>query len=107
MGNSVTEVSASNGSLVQTISGGAYGFDAPYDITSDGTNLWVTNAFGNSVTEVAESGALVRTLSGGSYGFDEPTFAAFDGTDLWVTNQSGKSVTEVQAGDGSWVATFS
>ena len=106
-GNSITEVSANDGSLVQTVSGSSYGFDAPFGITYDGSDLWVTNVFGNSVTEVAASGSLVRTLSGGSYGFVEPTFVAFDGSDVWVTNQSAKSVTEVRAGDGSWVNTYS
>ena len=100
-------MSANDGSWVQTISGGSYGFDAPYGITYDGSDLWVTNVFGNSVTELAGSGSFVRTLSGGSYGFVEPTFLAFDGTDVWVTNQSGKSVTEVKASDGSWVSTYS
>jgi DNA-binding beta-propeller fold protein YncE len=91
---------------VQTVSGGSFGFNAPYGITDDGSNLWVTNAFGNSVTELSGSGSWIQTLSGGSYAFNEPTFAASDGTDVWVTDEAGNSVTEVQASDGSWVATY-
>ena len=51
-GDSVTELDASNGSWVQTLSGGAYGFDVPVAIAFDGSHLWVTNGDGNSVTDV-------------------------------------------------------
>ena len=45
-GNSVTELSASTGALVQVISGSSYGFDAPAAISSDGTHVWVANPDG-------------------------------------------------------------
>jgi DNA-binding beta-propeller fold protein YncE len=32
---------------------------------------------------------------------------AFDGTHIWVANLGNNSVTELNAGDGSWVQTFS
>ena len=50
-GASVTEFNASDGSWVQTLSGGSYGFYSPYGIAFDGTHLWVTNT-GSSVTEI-------------------------------------------------------
>ena len=49
--DSVIELNASNGSLVQTLSGASYGFDNPWAIAVDGTHLWVANHAGNSVTE--------------------------------------------------------
>ncbi len=62
--NSVTEINASDGSWVQTLSGGSYGFEGPIGIAFDGTHLWVTNLNGNSVTELnASDGSWVRTLS--------------------------------------------
>ena len=105
VGNSVTELNASDGSFVQTVSGGA--IDGPDDIAFDGTHLWVTNSGNDSVTELAASdGSIVRTLDGGSYGFDTPDGIVFDGTHLWVANVDGNSVTELNASDGSWVQTL-
>ncbi len=54
-GNSVTEFNASNGSWVQTLSGGSYGFNGPGDVAFDGTHLWVANRAGNSVTDIPAS----------------------------------------------------
>ena len=53
LGASVTELNASNGSLVRTVSGGSYGFNAPSGIAFDGHNLWVADTNGNSATELA------------------------------------------------------
>ena len=49
-GNSVTEVNVSDGSLVQTLSGGPYGYNEPSGIAFDGSHLWVANTGGNSIT---------------------------------------------------------
>ena len=51
-GDSVTELNASDGSWVQTLSGGSYGFNAPYAIAVDSTHVWVADANGDSVTEL-------------------------------------------------------
>lgn len=42
-GNSVTELNASDGSWIRTVSGPEYGFNTPDGITSDGVHMWVTN----------------------------------------------------------------
>ncbi len=61
---SVTEINASDGSWVQTLSGGSYGFVFPLAIVFDGTHLWVADITGNTVTEFnASDGSWVRTLS--------------------------------------------
>jgi hypothetical protein len=48
----VTELKASDGSWVQTLSGGQYAFNAPEAIADDGAHIWVVNVNGNSVTEL-------------------------------------------------------
>jgi len=49
----VTELKASDGSWVRTLSGGSYGFSYPDGVAFDGSHIWVTNPTGNSVTEVS------------------------------------------------------
>ena len=48
--NSVTELRASTGALVRVFSGSGYGFNQPDAISSDGTDVWVANDEGESVT---------------------------------------------------------
>ncbi len=50
-GGSVTELSASTGSLVKIFSGAAYGFDEPSGFATAGGRVWVANTNGQSVTE--------------------------------------------------------
>jgi DNA-binding beta-propeller fold protein YncE len=101
-GKSVTEISASTGTLVQVIRGSRYGFDGSLGITSDGTHIWVANPNGQSVTELSTStGTLVKVIRGSRYGFDDPWAVASDGTHIWVTNES--SVTELSASTGALV----
>jgi DNA-binding beta-propeller fold protein YncE len=47
IGHSVTELNASNGSLVRTL----YGFKYPSSVAVEGSHVWVANHGGNSVTE--------------------------------------------------------
>ena len=47
--NTVTELNASTGSVVQTIGVGS----DPDGVSSDGTHVWVANAVDNTVTEIA------------------------------------------------------
>ena len=98
-GDSVTELNASDGSWVQTLSGGSYGFNAPYAIAVDGAHVWVANSSGDSVTELnASNGSWVQTLSGGNYGFNNPLAIAVDGSHVWVADANGNSVTELPTG---------
>jgi len=46
----VTEMSAATGALVQVLSAPSYGFREPVAVFSDGTNVWVTNYYVQSVT---------------------------------------------------------
>ncbi len=49
--SSVTEFQASNGALVQVLSGASYGFDATMDLTITGGQAFVTNDENQSVTQ--------------------------------------------------------
>jgi hypothetical protein len=63
-----------------------------------GTDLFVANAFGNSVTELSTStGALVRVISGSSYEFNEPEAIAVADSYLFVANYDGNSVTAFES----------
>jgi DNA-binding beta-propeller fold protein YncE len=76
------------------ISSSAYDFDEADAVATDGTNVWVTNYGGDSVTELtAATGALVQVNSSSAYGFDDPDAVATDGTNVWVTNAAAQSVT--------------
>ena len=93
----LARASASTGALVQVIQGSSYGFDDPLGISSDGTDVWVANSAGDSVTELsASTGALVQTISDPSL-FQYPVGISSDGAYVWVANydQLGNSVTDV------------
>src|SRR6185437_9202581 len=104
--NSVTEVDASNGSLVRVLSDPGYGFSNPSAMAFDGTHLWVANADGNSVTEInASDGSLARIVEDPSYAFSQPSALLTEGGQLWVANRRGNSVTEINTNDASLVRT--
>ncbi len=106
LGNSVTELDASNGAVVQVLGGKKYRFAGPNSISSDGTDVWVANRTGASVTELdASTGALVRVLTGGigsPYNFYYPESISSDGTHVWVAT-GDNSVTELDVSTGNVV----
>ena len=90
------------------ISSSIYGIDYPYNVSSDGTDVWVANYNANSVTEFdAATGGLVRVISGSSFGFSFPYAIASDGTYVWVTDEGNNSVTELSASTGALVQILS
>jgi Protein kinase domain len=95
-------------SLAGVYSASQYGFDVPYFTAADGSHVWATNAYGNSVTEFnAGNGNWIRTLGGSDYGFSEPFGIADDGKHIWICNDAGNSLTELSASDGSLIGTLS
>lgn len=99
---------AAAGALQEVLTGSSYGFSTPTSISSDGTDVWVANCTGNSVTELsAATGALVQVLQGTAYGFDRPCKVSSDGTDVWVANQGSGTVTELSAATGAPVQVIS
>jgi hypothetical protein len=105
--NSVTEVNASDGAYVATISGARYRFDTPAAIVAVGTDLFVANSSGNSVTEFRAPGHNhIRTIGGSSDGLSDPIALADSAGDLFVLNGTG-SVTEIAAATGALLGTAS
>jgi hypothetical protein len=105
--SSVTEVNASTGAYVRTISGKGTGLDAPSATVVTGGDLFVANRSNDTVSEFKTSnGQHIRTIFGARYRFSSPIALALDGTDLFVLNGSG-SVTEVAVRSGALVGTAS
>ncbi len=74
------------------------GLNGPNSLCLLGANLWVTNLFGDSVTELnARSGALVRVIQSPKDHFSAPTGIAGRSSHVWVTNQWSNTVTELDA----------
>jgi YVTN family beta-propeller protein len=98
--DTVTELDASTGAVVQTIDG----VNGPDGVSSDGTDVWVANEGVNSegdntVTEIdASTGAVVQTITVG----EAPSGVSSDGTHVWVTN-GYSTVTELNASTGAVV----
>ena len=112
-GNSVTELSASDGSLVKVINAvGPWSYDTPWGMGADRDHVWVGNSSSHSITEINSStGRIVRVISGASNGFSNPSSIASDGVDVWVLsccNQiADNSVTELSASTGTLVRVIS
>jgi YVTN family beta-propeller protein len=76
---------------------------APLSISSDGTHVWVTNVFENTVSEIeASSGTVIRTIPVGSV----PAGVTSDGTHVWVTNAGENTVSEIEASSGTVIRTI-
>ena len=73
LGDSVTEVNASSGTHLATISGASFGFDRPTAMLAVGHDLFVTNGADGVVTELdAGTRSPVRRISG----FSDPLWSA-------------------------------
>jgi hypothetical protein len=91
----------SNGAILQSVSMDAQ----PNFPVFDGSNIWVPNTGGNSLTVVrARDGLVLANLTGN--GLSGPLQAAFDGERILVTNQTGKSLSMWKATDLTPMGTF-
>ena len=100
-----------NGSTDAT--GAAARFNYPGGITSDGTNLYVTEPFSNTVRKIVIATGAVTTLAGtaGASGSTDATGAAArfnapygitnDGVNLYVTDSSNHTVRQIAIGTGA------
>ena len=67
----------------------------PVAVVSDGTDLWVANSAGNTVTKLrAGDGVTVETLAIGK----GPRAVAFDGIRIRVGNTESNTVTRIEVG---------
>ena len=97
LGGSVTELRASDGALIRTVTTGT-GFE-PFGVAFDGVNIWVANRAGGTLTKIrASDGAILGNFSApdGAYG------VAFDGNYVWVSGDT--FVEAVRARDGAVIA---
>jgi outer membrane protein assembly factor BamB len=114
----VTELNASDGSLVRVIkdkgtkplgnekNGPSGDLTEPQTVTVSGSHLWVTDDQYGKVAEFnSNNGSLVRVIDATPDGFEDPGSVAVSGGHAWVANnQDGAdSVVELNANDGSLV----
>jgi hypothetical protein len=107
-GNSVTELNASNGSLVRVISDPKDKISYPDSVIVLGSHVWVGNSLGNSLTELRSSnGSLVRvviikgksaTVGVGALN-DSPQSLSATGSNFLVV--TGNSVRELSGTNGT------
>ena len=72
----------------------------------DGTNIWVPNLLGNSITVVqASTGTVMATIAADANNLlSDPSAATFDGERVLVTNTAGNTVSVFKAADLSFIA---
>jgi hypothetical protein len=78
------------------------GFNSPFGVLYDGTNIWVTDANAGKLFKLDSNGAIIQTVNTGS----SPGFPVFDGTNIWVPNTGSNTVTVVRASTGAVLATL-
>ncbi len=62
----------------------------------DGTNIWSSNAYSNTVSKMDNSGVLQSTFQVGKL----PGALAFDGNCIWVANAGDNTVAQLRVSDG-------
>lgn len=90
--------------------GTAATFNAPWGITTDGTNLYVTERDNHTVRKIVISTAAVTTVAGSagttdatgtSARFNLPDGLVTDGTDLYLTDVSNHTIRKIVASTGA------
>jgi len=105
--NSVTEVNASDGTRLATISARRFGLNGPTAVLAVGSDIFVANGAGNSVTEIkVGNNRRVRIIRGPRYDFHDPVALASSGNTLYILSATGV-VTEVATGTGRRVGVAS
>ncbi len=98
---------------VDNTTGTSAEFQGGWGITSDGTNLYVTDYSGNTVRKIVIATGAVTTIAGnGTAGeldnatgtsaeFDGPMGITTDGTNLYVTDTSGNKIRKIVIATGA------
>ena len=120
MGGSIQGSVLSLSTSVTTFAGSSQGsvnatgslaqFNGPAVITTDGTNLYVTDQYNHTIRKIVISTGVVTTLAGGSQGysndtgtnakFDSPTGITTDGTNLYVADYSNQRIRKIVISTG-------
>jgi hypothetical protein len=103
----VLEFNATSGALLHTIQGPSYDFTDPYDMVTNGVDIWVGQLLSSMTEFSATTGALVRVLSGATYQLDFPNGLLTANGDLWAANTHGNTLTELSATTGALVKVVS
>ena len=111
--NSITEINATTGALIRSITAPRYQLTWPSAIAATPNAIWVANngsASGgnapNAVTEInATTSALIRVISASRYRLTYPAGITTTGNTVWVDN--GGSVTEINASTGALIRVIS
>jgi YVTN family beta-propeller protein len=78
------------------------GFYIPRGILWDGSSIWVTDSFEDTLLRLDANGAVMQTVPVGVH----PYYMCFDGQNIWVANSVSSTVSVVNAATGSLVATL-
>jgi len=107
-GTVTTLAGSSQGSTDAT--GTSASFSYPTGITTDGTNLYVTDHFNHRIRKIVISTGVVTTLAGSSDGYTDatgtsasfsyPTGITTDGTNLYVSDQSNQRIRKIVISTG-------
>lgn len=93
--------------------GSAASFYSPYGVTTDGTNLYVTDTYNNTIRKIVIATGAVTTLAGqaGVHGsadgigtgatFYRPAGITTDGTNLYVADTDNDTVRQIAIADGT------
>ena len=103
--------SAGNSGNVDNVTGTDARFYLPYGITTDGTNLYVTDHFNHTIRKIVISTGTVTTIAGsGSPGssdltgtaasFNKPSAITMDGTNLYVVENGGEKLRKIVISTG-------
>ena len=101
--STVASFSTKLGSLDKSVQGSnANALNGSSGVAVGDGKAWITNALGNTVTELdATTGHAVRVINGGAGSFDWPMGIVTTGADVWVANLNGNSPTEINEDTGS------
>jgi outer membrane protein assembly factor BamB len=101
---SITEIRASSGSLVRTVSGSRFAFSDPMAFAVSGADVFVADKGDNSVTEVRiTTGRLVRVVA--QQGLSAPDGIAVEDGNAWVSDSASSAATEIATGTGTVITT--
>jgi hypothetical protein len=121
MGGSIQGIELSLSTAVTTLAGSSQGstdgtgtsarFDSPRGITTDGTNLYVSDTGNNRIRKIVIDNGTVTTLAGSSSGFldnatgtsarfNNPVGITTDGTNLYVSEYSNHRIRKIVISTG-------
>ncbi len=105
-GNGAVQELDLNGNILHRVTVGA----APYNFAFDGTNIWVVNVLGHSVSKVAavtnESCSAPPCFVASYPVGKHPQGIAFDGRFIWVSNANDVTLTKLVASTGEIAGTI-